>query len=933
MKRCSSFLFTVLLLAAALLPGLMRPGLLHAGTTGKIAGKVVDAESGEGIPGVNIILVGTTMGAATNLDGEYTILNVQPGTYELKASAIGYSPVTVRDVRVNIDLTTRINITLGEAVLQLGEEVVITATRPLVRKDLTASTSVVGSDEIAALPVTEVSEVLNLQAGYIDGHVRGGRQGEVAYWIDGVPVTDVYDGGTVVEVNTNQVQELQLVSGAFNAEYGQALSGIVNIATKDGSNTFSGSLGAYMGDYISSETGIFRKIDDVDPLAISNIDLSLSGPVIPDRLFFSVNGRYNGFGGWLNGERRYNPGNVAYIDSAGNFIESRNPETGLGDGAVVSMNSSRKFYGQAKLNLRISNDVKLWYQYIHDDVTYQDYNAFFVLNPDGNPTNYRLGQTHLAQLTHLLSPSTFYTVGFSMFGKNFQRYVYEDLADPRYVHPNVLTQLTSYSFATGGTDLTHFERNTTTMVGKFDITSQLTQQHLVKAGAQVSFHELFFNNITLRPATEQTDFDPATGSPFINPRVLDVSSIYHDEYTRKPMEFAAYVQDKMEFDDLIINLGVRFDVFDPAGKVLNDPSDPNIFNPIRPENRYRDLNGNGIQDAGEPDVTLAEREAYWYRDTEVKYQVSPRFGAAFPITDRGVLHFSYGHFFQIPRFELLYTNPFFKLGSGTGNQGTVGNADLEPEQTINAEIGLQQQLSEDISLDVTAYIRDTRNLAGTRAEQIIIFGGSATYSKVVNSDFAYTRGIVLSFNKRFSGGLAAAVDYTFQIARGTASDPYSAQQAAARGDLPEVQLTALSWDQRHTINASVSYSGPSYGGSLIMQYGSGMPYTPRRSDDITSLITNSQLKPSTLNADLRLYKSLSLGWTNLVFFLRVFNVFDVLNEYGVFDDTGRAGYTTDLERIKAQNTPEYVNTIDDWFLNPTFYSEPRRVELGVNIEF
>ena len=928
MKRCSFLLFPLLLITALLLPGALR-----AGSTGKIAGKVVDAETGEGIPGVNIILVGTTLGAATNLDGEYTILNIPPGTYELKASAIGYAPVTVREVRVNIDLTTRINVTMGETVVQLDEEVVITATRPLVRKDLTASTSVVGSDEIEALPVTEVSEVLSLQAGYIDGHVRGGRQGEVAYWIDGVPVTDVYDGGTVVEVNTNQVQELQLVSGAFNAEYGQALSGIVNIATKDGSNEFGGSLGAYMGDYVSSETDIFRNIDDFEPLAISNLDLSLSGPVIRDRLFFSVNGRYNSFGGWLNGERRYNPGNVAYIDSAGNFIGSRDPAVGLGDGAVVSMNASEKFYGQAKLNLRISNELKLWYQYIYDDVSYQDYNQFYVFNPDGNPTNYRLGQTHLAQLTHLLSPSTFYTLGFSMFDKNFQRYVYEDLADPRYVHPNVSTQITSYSFATGGTDLTHFERNTTTMVGKFDITSQVNQQHLLKAGAQFSAHELFFNNITLRPAQEQSDFDPTTGNPFINPRVLDVSSIYHDEYTRKPMEFAAYVQDKMEFDDLIINLGLRVDVFDPAGQVLNDPTDPNVFNPIRPENRFRDLNGNGIQDTGEPDVTLAEREVYWYRDTEVKYQISPRFGAAFPVTDRGVLHFSYGHFFQIPRFELLYTNPFFKLGSGTGNQGTVGNADLEPEQTINAEIGLQQQLSDDISLDMTAYIRDTRNLAGTRAEQITIFGGSATYSKVVNSDFAYTRGIVLSFNKRFSDGISAAVDYTFQIARGTASDPYAAQQAAARGDLPEVQLTALSWDQTHTINASVSYAGPSYGGSLIMQYGSGMPYTPRRSEDITSLITNSQIKPSTLNADLRLYKAVSLGWTNFVFFLRVFNVFDVLNEYGVYDDTGRAGYTTDLERVKAQNTPEYVNTIEEWFLNPTFYSEPRRVELGVNIEF
>ncbi len=856
-----------------------------------------------------------------------------PGTYELKATAIGYAPVTVRDVRVNIDLTTRINVNLGEAVVELGSEVVITAVRPLVRKDLTASTAVVGDKEIDALPVTEVSEVLNLQAGYIDGHVRGGRQGEVAYWIDGVPVTDVYDGGTVVEVNKNQVQELQLVSGAFNAEYGQALSGIVNIATKDGSNTFSGSFGTYFGDYLSDEKDVFLGIDDVDPFAISNFDMSLSGPVVNDIVFFSINGRINNFGGWLQGERRYNPSNVAFIDSAGSFIESRNPEQGLGNGEIVDMNSSEKYYGQAKLNFHISKQIKFWYQYIHDDVSYQDYNRYFLFNPDGNATNYRLGQTHLAQMTHLLSDNTFYTLGLSLFEKNFKRYVYEDPYDARYVHPNLLTSLTPYSASTGGMDMTHFERNTSTLVGKFDITSQVSQQHLVKGGIQVSAHELYFNAVTLRPIAEQSDFDPAMDDPFISTRVLDVSSIYHDEYTRKPMQFAAYIQDKMEFDDLIINLGVRVDIFDPAGQILADPTDPSIYNPIKPENRYRDLNGNGVQDLDEPDVTFAEREAYWYKDTELKYQFSPRFGAAFPISDRGVLHFSYGHFFQIPRFELLYTNPFFKLGSGTGNQGTVGNADLEPEKTINAEIGLQQQLTDDISIDVTAYIRDTRDLAGTRADQITIFGGSATYSQVVNSDFAYTRGLVFSFNKRFAGGLAASVDYTFQLARGTASDPYAAQQAAARGDLPEVQLTALSWDQRHTINASVSYSGPSYGGSLIMQYGNGMPYTPRRSEDITSLITNSQLKPSTVNADMRLYKTLSLGSLDFVMFLRVFNLFDTMNELGVFDDTGSAGYSTDLERIKGQNTPEYVNTIEEAFIIPTFYSEPRRVEVGISVEF
>jgi outer membrane receptor protein involved in Fe transport len=905
---------------------------LIAGNTGKIAGRVTDSKTGEGVPGVSVVIVGTTIGAATDLDGNYSIINVPPGKYEIKASSIGYSPVTVTNVVVNIDLTTRINIQIGEQVVELKNEVVITAEKPMVQKDLTASTAVVNAEQIASLPVTEVSEILNLQAGFVNGHVRGGRAGEVAYWIDGVPVTDKFDGGTVVEVNKNQVQELQLVSGAFNAEYGQAMSGIVNIATRDGDNRFRGSFGTYIGSYASTHSDIFYGIDKIDPVSIRNFEGYVSGPLFKNIAFFTANGRYIKFGGWLNGIRKFKTNNIAYKDSAGNYILNRDA-AGIGDNKTVNMNGSEKWYGQAKLSVKISDAVRMWYQYIRDDVTYQDYNSFYVFNPDGNPTNYRIGDTHLAQITHVLSQSTFYTLGLSWFSKNFKRYVYEDMHDPNYVHPNLLQQLTAYSFSTGGQDMSHFDRTTRSIIAKWDITSQVTQKHLVKGGLQYTSHKLDYDNITLIPVESQTDIDITKADPYIQTRVLDVSSTYHDSYTRKPNEFAAYIQDKMEFDELIVNIGVRFDAFMPEGQVLSDPTDPSIYNPIKPSNRFHDYNGNGLQDSGEPDVTVAERETYWYKKASNKYQFSPRIGAAFPITDRGVLHFSYGHFFQLPAFELLYTNPYFKLGTGTGNQGTVGNADLKPEQTINAEIGLQQQLTDDISVDVTAYIRDTRNLAGTRSDQITVFGGSATYSRMANSDFAFTRGIVLAINKRFSAGLSASLDYTFQIVRGTSSDPYAAQIAAANGEQPEVQMTPLSWDQRHTVNASVSYNQETWGGSIIAQYGSGMPYTPRRTEDITSLITNSALKPGSLNVDLRLYKNIPLGFANLNMFIRVFNLFDAENELNVWNDTGRAGYTTDMQRIKAQNTPTPVNTLEQWFLAPTNYSEPRRVEVGFNLEF
>ncbi|MBC8401819.1 MAG: carboxypeptidase-like regulatory domain-containing protein, partial [Candidatus Marinimicrobia bacterium] len=201
---------------------------LYAGTTGKIAGRATDAATGEPMIGCNIIVQDIGLGAASDIDGNYYIINVPPGIYDIKAVMIGYSTVNLTGVEVASDFTTQANFELPTEVLK-GQEVTVVAVKPLINRDLTASTSVVSSADFEALPVTEISEALELQAGFVDGHLRGGRSGEVSYWIDGVPMTDVYDGGTVVDVNKNAVEEMQLISGAFNAEYGQAMSGIVNI--------------------------------------------------------------------------------------------------------------------------------------------------------------------------------------------------------------------------------------------------------------------------------------------------------------------------------------------------------------------------------------------------------------------------------------------------------------------------------------------------------------------------------------------------------------------------------------------------------------------------------------------------------------------------------------------------------------------------------
>lgn len=926
--------------------------------SGKISGRVLDGITSEALPFVNIIIEGTNFGAASDIDGYYSIIGVSPGTYSIKASAIGFNSQTVQSVRVSIDLTTQINFSLIETSIELKEDVVVVATRPLVTRDLTSSTAIISADDISVLPVTEFQEVLQLQAGIVGGSVRGGRRGEVVYAIDGVPVTDVYDGSTVVDINTNSIQELQFVSGAFNAEYGKALSGYVNIATKDGNNKMTGTVTSYIGDYFSTSSKnkrIFRAIDNFDPVSIRNFEGNLSGAIIPNTLFFFINARYVYFGGWLNGQNNYNPWNITINQGAAIPIDERYilsaDSSGIGSGEIVRMNWNEKIYGQGKLTYRPFSGVKLNYNFILDEVEYRDYDHSFAFNPNGDYRKLRTGHTNILGLTHTLSSSSFYTANFSYFFKRYRQFVYEDPFDERYTNDILLGQQPAEvpSFKTGGTQTQHFKRITSSYGAKLDFTSQMDKINLVKAGLEFNYHHLGFDDINLlQPAGTE---DPRqTLDPFVVRYMPDINNpnenLNINRYQRKPVEVSGYIQDKIELNDMIINVGARLDYFSPDGLILTDVTDPDIYRPRRLENIYvGDTNGDGKLGAGDVEKTVAERKAArvmpdgssqpWYKDASSKLQFSPRLGVAFPITDRAVIHFSYGHFFQIPNFEWLYSNPEYKFGPGTGNLGIAGNPDLKPQQTISGEVGLQQAFSDDITVDITGYFRDIRNLAGTRADEIRLPGGSSTYSQYVNSDFGFIKGIVLTVTKRLSNNWSATIDYTFQSAKGNASDPAATRNQLAGGVEPEIQLIRLNWDQTQTVNATFAYaSNDDWGFSLIGFYGSGFPYTPTQTFNVSALLTNSELKPSSLGVDLRAYKDFQLGSSlRLSLFTRVYNLFDISNEDNVYNDSGTADFTIEEDLRRKEGNPEIVNSIDEFYRNPTFYSEPRRIEVGASLFF
>jgi len=892
----STALHAAIAVAALILMG--SPGA-RAGTTGKIAGKVTDSQSKEALIGVNVIVVGTTLGASTNIDGEYFILNVPPGTFELRASGVGYTAVAVNNVNVTADQTTRIAFTLGAQSVQLGD-VVVTATRPIVQRDLTSTVSSVSSDQISKLPLEDVGAVVNLQAGVVEGHFRGGRSGEVRYLVDGVAVNDVFSGNSTLEADISSIQEIQVLSGTFNAEYGEAMSGIVNQITKIAGDAYTGEFSAYTGDYITGRTGLFWHINHISPSDLYNFQGNLSGPVpgTEGLLKFFLSGRYVHDDGYLYGQRVFNPqdsSNFSAQDPSQWYVGA------TGDKKFVPMNFHYRVNLQGKLNLMVGNSKGVSIGVLYQGENYRDYDQLYRLNPDGDYLKFQKSFLGSAAYTHVFNDATFLDLSGSMFLSDFKQYVYADPLDPRYANPDRLRDAGANSFLTGGTENWHFYHKTNTYTGKADLTAQITQVHQIKAGTELQFHTLNYTDYQIH-VDATTGFKPALPVP---------GSFDYNVYKNRPYQLAGYVQDKIELEYLVVNVGLRFDYFQPDANVLRDPNNIAVLDPLQPPF---------------PDSLLTKASAKW--------QFSPRIGISFPISDRGAVHFSYGHFFQIPPFDFLYRNPNFRIPlTGTfpefvGN--TIGNANLQPQRTTMYEIGLQQELTPELGLTVTGYAKDIRNLLGI---QVNIKNDFRKYGMYVNRDYGAVRGFTISFDKRMSGGFAANVDYTFQIAKGDASDPDQAFLNAQASPPIETNksLVPLSWDRRHSLNVTVTAgTSDDFIVSAIGRLGSGLPYTPSLINERTGL-ENSDSKPTFYNVDLYITKYLKVYSVNVSVFAKVYNLFDTANEIDVYGDTGRAGYT--LALTQAQSAPRGVNTLAEFLSRPDFYSAPRQIVIGAAVSF
>jgi outer membrane receptor protein involved in Fe transport len=450
----------------------------------------------------------------------------------------------------------------------------------------------------------------------------------------------------------------------------------------------------------------------------------------------------------------------------------------------------------------------------------------------------------------------------------------------------------------GGNELFSSQNITQTHTVVTDFTSQINNTILFKTGMSARLHSL--DNESFGITTNAFNQPIRSESPYSNSS-LEVN----------PYEAAAYAQVKLEFDELIVNAGLRADYFDPDFVVPRDLSQATA-------ERIPDPNG-------APGDSISNRV-----NADPTFQLSPRLGIAFPISETGVMRFSAGMFFQTPQLNLLYTNNEFEANPQATTL-SYGNANLEPERTLQFEVGLQQGITETLGLDLTLFSKDIRDLAGTEVTRDQ--SGRLT-SRLVNLDYGTVKGATLSLYQRGGGPISWTIDYTLQFASGSASNPNETFNRAQSGQAPVIKINRLDWDRRNVLNNTLTWTsnfGLTF--SSINSLQTGTPYTSVR-DFIQSNVPNNADKPIWFNSDVRVYYKPPALSLDLQLFLQVDNVFDSAPHWSVYSDTGLATESTELSRrIDSGTSPGGLNSYEEWYIDQSRLGPPRTVKVGLSLKF
>ena len=773
-----------------------------AGITGTLAGQVVDKVTNQPLPGVNILIKGTHFGAATNSDGKYLVNNIPAGRYVVEARMIGYSTVTQENVAILMDLRTVVDFPLSSSVLEMGE-VRVSAERPMIQRDVTATTHFVSKNEIEALPVQSVKDIVDIQPGVAAGHIRGGRNSEVLYLVDGLPISEAIEGKVGTELPMSSVIDMTVQTGGFAAEYGNAMSGVVNIITRDGKETHDGTIEASGFMFQPGSNPFDKKETDIDYIT----DFSLGGPFIKsDKLRYYVSADYRApYTRWKREE----------------FGQKTR---------IFNKRNSFNLNANAKLTWLATNQFKVSLQGLMSFWDWTEYDHKWKKHLDGLPertkNSYRLSLTAV----HTLSPRTFYELRLSQYN------VLKSIVGASSLEQGAVKyeDQDPTSWVVAGDYPWWLDHQEIHSIGKFDIVSQVNMNHQLKSGVEVTYYDLYKKSVQ---RLELFTYDPE----------FPMYVSYDTEYRYFPFRGAAYIQDKIEYEGMIANIGVRWDFFEPRA------ARPALENKVYGDRSEWIVNNNDKTDAA------------------MKTQFSPRIGLALPISPSNEIHINYGYFFQMPMFDYLYTNSNFNTSEGFS---PLGDPDLKPARTISYEVSYKQMLSDNMLFDVTFFNKDVSNLVDNNTFMNERKGAIASsgYAQFVNLEKVGVYGAEIFVKRRVGKFFSGKMNYTYMVAKGTGSERSQKFNWLTIDQRVVIDEYYLSWDQRHTFVANFDFRKQSnWGVNVLFRWNSALPYTEFRGDATTP--NNTRMRPTTA-LDIRFNKDLKLWGLNGSFFFESLNTFD-----------------------------------------------------------
>jgi len=991
------------------------PIFMFGQTSGKISGKVADAD-GNPLQGANITVEGTSIGTASNQDGAFVILNVPVGTYTLRCDYIGYSALIISNVAVSFGLTTGQDFGLVKSAIE-GAVVKVRAEKPLINKNSTNTTRIVGAETIENLPLRGVESIIALQTGTVadDGniYVRGSRAGDVAYYVDGVYMNNAYTLNNTSTVSNSAIEEIQFQSGGFSAEFGNVNGGVVNTTTKvggsmlnlsgeiisgigsSGSGTSDGlysngyklynvNLGGPLGDKIRYFVSIEgRMTEDSNPTkhpfyVMDRSEISWSR----DSVWAGTDSAYYGFyldgnleGAWADFEienAAFNTSleNVASDSLSGfNLIDVASKAVGDTTASIISGYSNDHYeYGskpnsgndRSTITGNLSIDlgaIRVKFGGLFNQSSGRSYNhSYSLLNNENNPRWENNTLSLYANLAVALSDKSYIKVSVSSF-KFTDRYGdntwwdqfnnYGNIIDGSYLrdagkNPVNIQEFAYYSAF--GSIYNDYDYNETSYIGlKTDFVNQMGN-HEIKAGFDYRDNTIKYYRLA-QPLEIAQEYDGKDVATITDQWIFET---YRNAYAENlgysvdgkesgvgfqdagnPVILGAYVQDKIELEDLIVNVGVRYDYFNPNTQEAADWTD--IYT---------------------KDGAL-DRETSGFKDVEAYTYINPRIGFSFPVSDKTKIHAQYGKFTQHPILNRLYLSDTRLASNLTqGNMTVSPNPSLKPEQTTQYEVGLTQQLGGYAALGITGFYKEVRDytmMANLVASKVN--GALFNWSQYMNGDFGVVKGMSFNLNMRRVNGLMANAGYTLSFAEGTGSDPASNWNIAWTGDTYPTMINPLEYDQRHTGSVMLDYRLGTDGGlmantgvNLLYQFGSGTAYTPSLTESAIfgrgwyapTAALNSAYKPWTSTLDLKIDRNINVAGYGVSVYLLVLNVLDTDNVDEVFPGSGDAGNDGYLNTLAGKTwvsgNPDAVDFYNARLQDPRNWDAPRQIRLGLSFK-